>query len=323
MWTEEIYSLQISSLPITDLVFKSFASDFNPPFYYLCAHISLLLTNGLDFSIRYPSIICGILLIPVMYWVGLTYKDELAGIYCAGLTTIILPFIYYSQFGRAYSMSLLFFALALVYYIRLKDGDNHTETRLLFWILAVLNVWVHLFAAIPIGLMCLDLLMSRKNWLCGIGASICCLPLLGMLVSVLSTRTHDAFNYGASAIQMIVLTPMEFFNTLFLNVFMLAGVGAWFDKNPIKKNLIIITMITLIVGIIGSCYTPFFPRYYMTVALIILLMCAVGIVELTEVINKKVGKNLDYIIMIGIFVVFVWMEFPNLVSHYTIMQYGC
>lgn len=258
-----------------------------------------------------------------MYLVGVVYKDELTGLYCAGLTTIILPFVYYSQFGRAYAMSLLFFALALVFYIKLKNGDENEKTRVLFWAFAVLNVWIHLFAAIPIGLMCLDLLLDKRNWFCGVGAGICSLPLVGMLLNVLSTRTHNTYNYGASMIQMVVLTPMEFFNSLFLNIIVLAGVGAWFDRNKVKRNLIVITVVTLIVGVIGSCYTPFFPRYYMTVALIILLMGAVGIVEITNVANKKVGKNLDYVIMIGIFIIFTWMMWDNLVSHYTIMQYGC
>jgi phosphate starvation-inducible membrane PsiE len=79
----------------------------------------------------------------------------------------------------------------------------------------------------------------------------------------------------------------------------------------------------LVVGIVGSAITPTFPRYLMSAAIVILLFACVGIVELTEILNKKVGKNLDYVILVMIFVVFVWMEFPNLVSHYTIMQYGC
>jgi len=305
-----------------DLVFKSFASDFNPPVYYIFANLSLLLTNGLDISIRYPSVVCGILLIPVMYWLGVTYKDEVAGIYCAGLTTIILPFIYYAQFGRAYSMSLLFFALALIYYIRVKNENTRTN-RIIFWALAVINVWIHLFAAIPIGLMCLDLLFDRKHWLCGIGAGICSLPLLGMLVNVLSTRTHQAFNYGASWIQMIVLTPMEFFNTIFLNVFVLAGVGAWYDKNPIKKNLIAITAVTLIIGVLGATITPMFPRYLMSAAIVILLFACAGVTELTTMLNKKVGVDLTYVVMIAIFVMFIWMMLPNLESHFFVQQYEC
>ena len=38
---------------------------------------------------------------------------------------------------------------------------------------------------------------------------------------------------------------------------------------------------------------------------------------------KKVGKILDYVILVMIFVVFVWMEFPNLESHYNVMRYEC
>ena len=322
-WTEEAYSLNMSSLPIIDLVFKSFASDFNPPLYYIFAHLSLLLTNGYDVAIRYPSVIAGVLLIPAMFYLGEQYKDELTGLYCAGLTTIILPFIYYSQFGRAYSISLLCFTIALILYLKLKDGDNHLDIRIAFWIMVVINLYVHLFALIPLSLMCLDLLTDKKNWLCGIGAIICSLPLVGMLVSVLSTRTHVVYSYGASMLQMVVLTPMEFFNSLFLNIIVLAGAGMWLYKNKLRWNLIVITAVTLIVGVVASAYTPFFPRYYMTVALIVILMASVGMVSLTELLNKKVGFDLKYVIMLGIFAVFVWQEWPNLVSHYTIMQYVC
>ena len=323
MWTEEEYTLNISSLPITELIFKSFYNDFNPPLYYICAQLSLLITGGVEFSIRYPSTICGILLIPTMFYLGKQYKDELTGLYCAGLTTIILPFIYYSQFGRAYSMSLLFFAIVLVLYLRLKDGVNDTFTRVAFWVMIPINLYTHLFVVIPLSLMCIDLLFDRRNWLCGIGATIASLPLVGMLVSVLSTRTHGAFDYGASPLQMIFLTFPEFFNTIFLNIIVLAGAGAWLYKNKINKMLILITVVTLIVGVMGASITPMFPRYLMSVAIVILLFCSVGMTELTTLLNKKVGKNLDYIVMIGVFVIFLWMMWPNLESHYFMQQYEC
>ncbi len=257
-----------------------------------------------------------------MYWLGVTYKDEVTGIYCAGLTTIILPFIYYSQFGRAYSMSLLFFALVLVYYIKVKSENTRTN-RIVFWSLAVINVWIHLFAAIPIGLMCLDLLFDKKNWLCGIGASIACLPLLGMLASVLSTRNGGSFNYGASQLQMAFLTFPEFFNTPFLNVLALAVAGAWLYKKNVNKIFIVITVVTLIVGVLGAAITPMFPRYLMSAAIVILLFACVGVTELTALINRKAGIDLTYVVMIVIFIVFIWMMWPNLVSHYTVMQYEC
>jgi len=272
-------------------------------------------------AIRYPSVVSGILLTPVMFYLGKQYKDELTGLYCAGISAILLPMIYYSQYARAYSLSLLCFTIALILYLRLKDGDNHLDIRVAFWVMVVVNLYVHLFSLIPLSLMCLDLLQDTKNWLCGIVATMASLSLVSMLASVLSTRTHNAYNYGASMLQMIVLTPMEFFNSLFLNIIILAGVGAWLYKSKVRWNLIVITIVTLIVGVIGASFTPFFPRYYMIISLIIILIASVGIVELTEILNKKVGFDLKYVILIGIFAVFLWMEWPNLVSHYTVMQY--
>ena len=296
--------------------------DYTPPVYNLLAHFSYLLFNGYDVAIRYPAVLAGILLIPAMYYIGLQYKDEIVGLYCAGITAILVPMIYYSQYARAYSLSLLCFVIALILYLRLKNNDD-PKIRVLLWIMVVVNLYVHLFTLIPLSLMCLDLLFSKKHWLCGIGAGICSLPLIGMLVNVLSTRNGSGFNYGASPLQMVFLTFPEFFNTVFLNVLVLAGVGAWLYKNKVNKILIAITAVTLIVGVVGASITPMFPRYLMSAAIAILLFACVGIVELTTMLNKKVGVDLTYVVMIGIFVVFIWMMWPNLESHYFVMQYVC
>jgi mannose/fructose/N-acetylgalactosamine-specific phosphotransferase system component IID len=99
-----------------------------------------------------------------------------------------------------------------------------------------------------------------------------------MLVNVLSTRNGGGFNYGASPLQMAFLTFPEFFNTIFLNILVLSGVGAWLYKSKIRWNLIVITVVTLVVGIVGSAITPTFPRYLMSAAIVILLFACVGIV---------------------------------------------
>jgi uncharacterized membrane protein len=319
MGTEEEYTLNIVKLPIMNIITNF---DYTPPVYNLLAHFSYLLFNGYDVAIRYPAVLAGILLIPAMYYIGLQYKDEIVGLYCAGITAILVPMIYYSQYARAYSLSLLCFVIALILYLRLKNNDD-PKIRVLLWIMVVVNLYVHLFTLIPLSLMCLDLLFSKKHWLCGIGAGICSLPLIGMLVNVLSTRNGSGFNYGASPLQMVFLTFPEFFNTVFLNVLVLAGVGAWLYKNKVNKILIAITAVTLIVGVVGASITPMFPRYLMSAAIAILLFACVGIVELTTMLNKKVGVDLTYVVMIGIFVVFIWMMWPNLESHYFVMQYVC
>jgi len=319
MGTEEIYTLNISKLPIMNIITNF---DYTPPIYNLLAHFSYFLFNGYDVAIRYPAVVAGILLIPAMYYLGKEYHSELVGLFCAGITSILLPEIYYSQYARSYSLSLLCFTIALILYLRLKDGDNHLDIRVAFWIMVVVNLYVHLFTLIPLSLMCLDLLIyNKRNWLCGIGATICSLPIVSTLMSVINIRNGSSFNYGASPLQMTFLTFPEFFNTIFLNILVLSGVGAWLYKNKIRWNLIVITVVTLIVGIVGSAITPTFPRYLMSAAIVILLFACVGISELTILLNKKVSVDLTYIVMIGIFIVFIWQEFPNLMSHFFIQQY--
>lgn len=317
MGTEEIYTLDIVKLPIMGIITNF---DYTPPVYNLLAHFSYVLFNGYDVAIRYPAVIAGIALIPSMYYLGKEYHSELVGLYCAGITTILVPMIYYSQYARAYSLSMLCFVIALILYLRLKENDT-TTTRVAFWAMVVVNLYVHLFTLIPLSLMCLDLLMSRKHWLCGIGATICSLPVASVLLSVLSTRTHSAFNYGASPLQMTFLTFPEFFNTVFLNIIALAAVGLWLYRHKANNIFMIITIVTLIVGVVGSAITPMFPRYLMSAAIVILLFASGGIVGLTEILNKKIQTDLTYVVMIGIFIVFAWMLMPNLESHYFVQQY--
>jgi len=313
LWTEELFTLGMSKLSTLDII-TTF--DFNPPVYYLCAHVAWILTGDV-YSIRYPAAICGILLIPAMYYLGRTYKDELTGLYCAGFTTILFPLIYYAQYGRAYEMSVLCFCVALILYVKVKRGES---LEIWFAIIAALNIWVHLFAIIPISLMLVDLLLDNirnKKWV-GVIVGISILPFIMVFLEILKSRSTSVVSYGADAIQMIILTPLELFNTLFLNIIVLSGVGLWVDGDKLKSNLAGIAIITIAIGIVCSIFTSFFPRYYMTVSLIFLLMSSMACVNLTE----RFGKW-QIVIFIAIMIIFSWMVAPNFDSHYTIMQYVC
>lgn len=313
IWTEEAYTLSMAKMPLVQIL-TTF--DFNPPLYYIFSHLSYLIF-GSDVSIRYPSVVFGILLIPAMYWLGKEYKDELTGLYCAGFTTITFPLIYYAQYARAYEMSILCFIILLICYIKIKRGEDFQKW---FWALAVINVWVHLFAIIPVGLLCLDILYDKRNSLHAVLAVVLISPLLNTIYAVIANRSiASGVSYGANAIQMIVLTPMEFFNVLFLNICFLAGVGAWLDKDPLRNRLVVITILTIAIGVICSCFTPFFPRYYMTVSMIILLFSAFACAEL----SNRVPKIPPMVIFALVMIVFTIMMKDNFISHYTITQYVC
>ena len=99
----------------------------------------------------------------------------------------------------------------------IKKYDNDLDIRVAFWIIVVVNLYVHLFTLIPLSLLCIDLLLSRKHWLCGIGR-VCMLFAASRYVGECFEHTKRSFNYGASSLQMVFLTFPEFFNTIFLNI---------------------------------------------------------------------------------------------------------
>lgn len=318
MGTEEIYTLDIVKLPIMGIITNF---DYTPPVYNLLAHFSYVLFNGYDVAIRFPSVVAGILLIPAAFYLGKEYYNEMAGLYLSFFTVVILPFEYYSQYARSYILSVLFFTLFLIYYIRVKRNNNKNE-ELLFWILAAVNVWIHLFAIIPVALLCLDVLIEKKNILYATLSCILIIPLLNIFKDIISTRNASSgFTYGASVLQMIFLLPLEFFNVLFMNVIALFTVGLWMDKDKLRIPLTICAVITLIVGVAAAIVTPVFPRYLMDVEMVFLLFAAIGCVKVTEILNKKIGKNLDYIILIVIILIFAWMAIPNFESHFFVQQY--
>jgi len=254
-----------------------------------------------------------------MYWLGKTYKDELTGLYCAAFTTILFPLLYYSQYGRAYELSVLLFCIATILYIKIKRGE---QLELWFTTVCVLNIWTHLFSIIPLSLMIVDLLfdnIKNKRWIAGIvGVSL--LPFINVFIEIFKSRSISTVNYGAGVVEMIVLTPLELFNSLFLNIIFLAVLGWYIGKDKLKNNLMAIAILTIVIGIGCSAFTSFFPRYYMTVSLIFLLVASVGCVEVVRMCKLERYETVVFIIMVLIFSI---MAYPNFESHYQIVQYTC
>jgi hypothetical protein len=317
MGTEELYTLDIVKLSIMDIITNF---DYTPPVYNLLSHFSYLIFNS-DIAIRFPSVIAGILLIPAAFYLGKEYYNEMTGLYLSFFTVVILPFEYYSQYARSYILNVLVFTIFLIYYIRVKRNNDKKE-ELLFWVLAAVNVWIHLFTIIPVALLCVDVLIEKKNILYATLSCILVIPLLNIFKDIISTRNASSgFTYGASALQMVFLLPLEFFNVLFMNILALFAVGLWMDRDKLKIPLIICAVITLIVGVAAAVVTPVFPRYLMDVEMVFLLLAAMGCVKITEIINEKVGRNLDYIVLVVIILIFTWMAIPNFESHFFIQQY--
>lgn len=319
LWLEESYTLKMIREPVLDLVFKSVLYDFNPPGFYLVAVVSSWIFGITDMAIRYPSFIFGVALIIVMYYLGKEFCSETTGLYSAGIIAVLYPLVYYSQYGRAYSMLMLAFAIAFLYYIKIKNGDLSNRTTIAFAIASGACLWVHLFAGVPLLLMWLDVLVTTRNKLLLATAAIAS-PLALSFLSVIQHRGNAVATYGDSPRVLLFLTLPEFFGNLTAFILVPAGICLYLWDIKYKKELMAILFVTVAAGIAASVFTPVFPRYYLTVVLIPILLASVPLAKLSDrMIPEKVAM-LAFMLLVA---VFAFIQYPDFLVHYTVQKYVC
>jgi mannosyltransferase len=317
-WTEEAYTGSMVQKTFAGIVISSITTDVNPPLYYLAAHLSMIVFGFTAVAIRYPSAFFGVLLIPAMYVLGREYRDEITGLFCAGITAVLYPMVYYSQYGRAYEMSWFFFVLTLILYIRIRDGKNRHKNMLVFGILAAITLWTQLFTLIPIGLMIIDLVLSYRLKMAGsvLITGILCSPLVIIPMTLLQTRivSESGVDFGDPIAYQIITTPQEFFSLAFPVIIPLITIGWIWDNQKIKNRLMVLALATLVIGIACSFVTPMFPRYYTTAAFIFILFASVAC---TKIVNAVAVKPYQVVLIIlAIIALLVYIEYPAYLLYY-------
>ena len=322
-WLEEAYTFKVASMPLMQIIPYQLAHDWNPPLYFLVAHVFLAATNFSEVAIRYPSVMFGILMIPLMYWLGVEYKDKLTGYYGAGITAVLFCFVYYSDYGRAYTMSFCAFILVLIMYIRIKRGDLHTETFAVFGFLVALTAWIHLITIVPCGIMLIDLMFDyfRKGCLAAAISAALISPLVYSIPATISVSGN--FGYADKWWEILLLIPFEFFNTLPFVFIALTLFGAYRDKSGLGTTLLVIGLLTVIADIIGSFFIAIFPRYLLTVCIIMVMISAATLAEITQWIGKNSTRGIIPVIFILVISLLFLAQNVDYIAHWTIQKYLC
>jgi len=264
------------SLDLIQLILKTLTHDFTPPLYYIAAHFSMMLFGPTAFAIRYPSVLFGVLLIPVMYFIGEEYKDERFGTLLAAFTTIMYNFVFYSRYGRDYSMELFFFAIAFYLFMRLIKERSDRE-GFYFIIFALLSVWTHLYAIIPIAIMIAYLKYQDKiSYIPIILFGICCLPLLNYISLIFNTRNYGIYSgasyFGATVGEIFYLTPFDLFGYSAVLIFPIVVWQLWKHRDDeLFKVISLIFGISWISLFVLSFVTPIIIHYIIYLVPMLLL----------------------------------------------------
>jgi hypothetical protein len=134
----------------------------NSPFYHLLLRPVVTLSGESEFAYRFPSVVFGILAVPLLYRVGRRWLGQRSGL-LAALLLAVCPFhLLYSQDARMYTM-LCFFSLAAMCCFEIVLRGKKWVAFILCSALAYLSHYAAVFL-IYVQLVCLLSLPRRSRF---------------------------------------------------------------------------------------------------------------------------------------------------------------
>lgn len=163
LWYDEGGSVFMARQDLTSLL-RSTALDVHPPFYLLLLHFWLPLVGESEFSVRFLSLLFGMLSLPLLYKLG----QRLLGIGPALWGTFLAAFspflVYYSQETRMYSL-LTFLSLLSSYFLLRALARGAARLWLVYLAATVLTIYTHYYGLlIPLFQSGYLLLAGLQGW---------------------------------------------------------------------------------------------------------------------------------------------------------------
>ena len=147
LWYDEGVTAEIARRGLGELT-RWTAGDIQPPLYYYVVALWGRLAGWSEWSLRFPSVFFGVLLVPLLAAVTIALtRRRLAGLLAASLAAFHPLLLYYSQEARMYAMLT---ALGVLLGYLVIHGETVIRRRTLHWLAYVLvataAVYTHYFA---------------------------------------------------------------------------------------------------------------------------------------------------------------------------------
>ncbi|MCZ0862388.1 glycosyltransferase family 39 protein [Methanocorpusculum vombati] len=307
-----------------------------PPLYYTLESITLSFLGHGEFAVRLLSAIFGAFSIPLIYLLGKELLDQRTGTLAAGILTVLIYHIYYSQEARCYTMLLFLFLIATLAYIRAMK-TNQTKYWGIFALFSALIVWTHFIGSIGVGILLLHailtILLTRqygniRNFLFSIlGILLLVSPLFFVLVQVGSDIPSAASVYGLGVF-FLPQALLKMFNpsintyTILGGLFVVAALICWIigmrnlyktDKNA----LLLVGMVCILPLVFGEIVNILGFDVWYNHFIFILPFFLIGIANCINFSpNPSTKKILTVLVLIGV-LLYVICGFPGYYATYT------
>lgn len=319
LWSDEYITLLRSTQPVGEMLAEMPAE--HTPLYFLLQHAWLRAAGESDIALRFPSVIGGVLAIPLIYLLAQPLFGRSVGM-LAALIIAINPFqIWYAQDARMYTLVTAFVLGSLACLVRALRRDRRAWW-LGYGLFTLLAAYTHYYAAL--GLLAggsfaalwlafgpsfgvVDAVGRRSrltHWMIAVAAvAATYLPWLPRALGVLSFpgwrpaadlasipgRYLTYYSVGTSM-------PLDSGTRWTWGFLVLAGLGAFEllrRRNEGAAFLAVYLLAPLVVVVVQALRTPdFHERYFLTITPAYYLLVAVGIVGLPHILPARLGVAL-------------------------------
>jgi len=146
VWQDEGVSIHLAGLSIPAILADR-ASDVHPPLYFVLLHLWTELAGFTELSVRFFSLLFGVLLIPMVYFVARKIFGTRTALAAAAITTFSPLCVVYSQEARMYSMLPLVYLLLIYKLYRMAWGGGwRWRDWVKLTILELLGLYLHYFS---------------------------------------------------------------------------------------------------------------------------------------------------------------------------------
>ena len=173
IWFDESHSLNRASLDLVSIASgKQIWGDrvvqdtTHVPFYFLLLHFLINLAGDSDFTLRFLSVIFGVLIVPLIYFMGKKLCYARVGLWAALLATFSPFYLWYSQEARMYTL-LVFLGLLSVYCLLRAIAEDKAGWYATYAVTATAMLYTSLFS---FGLFAFEGLLGllaawkRRRW---------------------------------------------------------------------------------------------------------------------------------------------------------------
>lgn len=161
-WMDEAYSAIISNWSLWKIL-KEVPGLGSPPLYNLGLHFWIQCFGDSEWILRSSSVLFGILLIPLVYWVGQGWFDKKTGLLAALVVTLNVLHIFYSQQTRLYA-SFIFLSLLCCHFLFLFFKEGKKIPFLGYTLTLLLLLYWHNWALFLIPVPYFFMALNRTRW---------------------------------------------------------------------------------------------------------------------------------------------------------------